>query len=123
MIKRRKFIEGVSALGVATAVAPFSSCQPSEGVPEEKVPEKIPLDNQTYRVYRFQTRNRRACKACKKHGRYKIFLSSESADTNRAHPGCNCGIVEQTISSAYYQQITPFELNGMIDLRGAFNYV
>jgi len=114
MIKRRKFIEGVSALGIATAVAPFSSCQQFE--------EERP-GNQTYTVYRFQSRKRRVCKACKKHRRYKVFVNFESADKNRAHPGCNCLIIEQIVSSTYYEQITPFDQSGMIDIRGVFNYV
>ncbi len=111
MIKRRKFIEGMTALGVATTVVPLSSCG-----------QETSADVQTT-VYRFQTRKARTCNACKKHQHYKVFLSQEAANQNRAHPGCNCRIVEQQISEEYSTSITPSEQNGVIDLRSVFGYV
>ena len=113
LIKRRTFLEGMTALGVVTATAPLFSCS-SDGPGEQEEQVSAP---QTETVYRFQTRKARTCKSCKLHGRYKLFLTEAAADQNRSHPGCNCRIVTQEISEAYSEQIAPFEVNGVIDLR------
>ena len=109
MLKRRAFIEWITRLGVVTALAPLFSC--SSGGQESSAEPEPPT------VYRFQTKNARVCNACKMHQHYKVFLNETSADQNRAHPGCNCRIVTQEITQAYSDAITPFEQNGVIDLR------
>ena len=53
-------------------------------------------------VYHTSTRKRKACNACKRHALNKIFSSREAADTFRAHPGCNCKIVEEKINWRNY---------------------
>lgn len=48
-------------------------------------------------IYHTSTRKRRSCRACKKHAVNRIYTSRHLADGNRAHPGCNCRIVEERI--------------------------
>lgn len=40
-------------------------------------------------------RHRCSCNACKAHARNRLFPTREAADRNRAHTGCNCGIVRR----------------------------
>ncbi len=111
MIKRREFIEGMAVLGVVSTVVPLSSCaQETEAVD----------DGPQTTVYRFQASKGRTCKACQNHKRYKVFLSEEAADQNRAHPGCNCRIVTQTVTEEYSNEITPHQQSGVIDIRKVF---
>lgn len=118
MLKRRKFIKGMTALGIVTVVAPLSSC--GDGAEEEAQPLE---ETQAQTVYRLQSRKIRSCNACQKHHRYKVFLDQTAADQNRAHLGCKCGIVTQQVAVSYFDEIQPFELNGVIDLRTVFGYV
>lgn len=48
-------------------------------------------------IYHTSTRKRRSCGACKGHAVNRIYSSRQAADTDRAHPGCNCRIVEERI--------------------------
>lgn len=114
LLKRREFIEGMTALGVVTAVGPLSSCASSSDSDDGE---------QTQTVYRFQTKkSAKTCNACKNHQHYKVFLTSDAADQNRAHPGCHCRIVEQHVTESYFSQIESHATNGMIDLRQVFEY-
>lgn len=118
MLKRRKFIEGITALGVVAMAGPLASC----GQEEVQISEAVSQgDNNT--VYRLQTRKTRSSNACRKHQRYKVFLDHAAADNNRAHPGCNCRIVTQQVTEEYLTEITPFALDGVIELRYVFGYV
>ena len=114
MLKRRKFLEGMTVAGVVAVTAPLMSCSQGE---QEKDAE---TQNQTVTVYRFQARKARKCNACQKHQHYKVFLDAVVAGQNRAHPGCNCRIVAQQMSLEYWDTISPFVLNGVIDLRAIF---
>jgi len=51
----------------------------------------------TKRVFRLSTHRRRTCKACKGHAANRFYRTRKAADKDRAHAGCNCPIVEQTI--------------------------
>lgn len=53
-------------------------------------------------IYHTSTRKRKSCNACKSHASNKIFASREAANINRAHRGCNCGIVKEEIKWQYY---------------------
>jgi len=53
-------------------------------------------------IYHTSTRKRKSCNACKGHAVNKIFASRKTADTLRAHRGCNCGIVKEEINWQYY---------------------
>lgn len=119
MLKRRKFLEWMAALGVSISALPLFSCAGDS--PGEQAEEEVTtVDNtasQTQTVFRFQTRKARTCNACRMHARYKVFLDETTADNNRAHSGCNCRIVTQEVAEEYYDNITSFEVNGVIDLR------
>ena len=51
----------------------------------------------TKRVFRLSTHRRRTCKACKAHAANRFYRTRKAADKDRAHAGCNCAIVPQTI--------------------------
>jgi hypothetical protein len=51
----------------------------------------------TKRVFRLSTHRHRTCKACKAHGANRFYRTRKAADKGRAHAGCNCAIVTQTI--------------------------
>lgn len=166
-IKRREFVKGMGALGVAAAVAPLTSCDYISNNPIDDVDKigdaVVPDENfiysgnnaeeaevagdpvvadepevaddpvvadepeavdeaKTETVYRFQTRKARTCKACKNHSRYKVFMTHDAADQNRAHPGCNCRIVEQMVTKTYLGTLTPHATSGVVELRSAFGY-
>ena len=53
-------------------------------------------------IYHTSTRKRKSCNACKSHAVNKIFSSRKAAEINRAHPGCNCGIVTEEINRQDY---------------------
>ncbi len=94
----------------------MSSCGGGGGDDQE-------TQSQTETVYRLQTTTSRTCKACKNHHRYKIFFSATAADSNRAHPGCNCRVVTQQVTPQYYNDVKAHEAGGVTDLRTAFGYV
>lgn len=48
-------------------------------------------------IYHTSSRGRKSCKACRGHAVNRIYSSSQSADRDRAHTGCNCRIVEERI--------------------------
>ncbi len=70
-------------------------------------------------VFRLSTRNTRTCNACRQHARHKIFETFFVADTNRAHPGCNCPITFQSITSALIDQLAALDTRqaGVWDIR------
>jgi hypothetical protein len=53
-------------------------------------------------IYHTSTRKRRSCRACKKHAVNRIYPSRHLADGNRAHPGCNCRILEERLGWQNY---------------------
>lgn len=46
-----------------------------------------------------------ACKACGRHAKYKIFATNSAADLGRAHPGCDCQIVQKTMRGACFKSL------------------
>ncbi|HZR84634.1 MAG TPA: hypothetical protein VFD92_26305 [Candidatus Binatia bacterium] len=67
-------------------------------------------------VYRFTTRKRRACKACRVHHRYVVASTVQALDNDRAHPGCNCPIIRQRITIGEFTRLFPTG-GGIVDLR------
>ena len=49
-------------------------------------------------VFRLSTHERRTCKACKGHAANRFYRTRRAAHKDRAHAGCNCTIVKQTIA-------------------------
>lgn len=64
-------------------------------------------------VFRLSTRNTRTCNACRQHARHKIFETFFIADSNRAHPGCNCPIIVQQTESSLVEQLKGLETRGI----------
>ena len=46
-----------------------------------------------------------ACKACRRHARYKIFATRSAADLGRAHPGCDCQVVQKTMRGTCFKSL------------------
>jgi len=117
-IRRRKFLEGLAAAGVVAAVAPLVSCG---GDDIHSLPEASQTGSgSTVTVYRFQTLKSDRCNACRNHQHYKVYLDPSVADLNRAHSGCNCRIVAQQVTQAYYDSIAPYVIGGAVDLRAVY---
>jgi hypothetical protein len=55
-------------------------------------------------VFRLSTHSRRCCKACKGHAANRFYRSKRAANKDRAHAGCNCAIVTQTIERKLAKQ-------------------
>jgi hypothetical protein len=55
-------------------------------------------------VFRLSSHRRRTCKACKGHGANRFYRTRKAADKDRAHVGCNCAIVTQTIDRRLAKQ-------------------
>jgi hypothetical protein len=92
-------IAGATAVGVGLSGAPTSAVL---------IPSRARL--RARYVYRLRTRRARACRACRVHHRYVIGA------TRRAHPGCNCPIVRQSVSAEKYASWFPRN-SGVVDLR------
>ena len=55
-------------------------------------------------VYHTSSRRRRSCGACKSHAANRIYFSGQVAEADRAHPGCNCRVVEEQIGWEDYMK-------------------
>jgi hypothetical protein len=84
-IERRGFLR-LLVVGAAAAVIPA----PSRGAALRK-------KKTTKKVFRRSVHKRRCCKACKGHAANRYYRTRRAAKKDRAHPGCNCAIVTQTI--------------------------
>ena len=78
-------------------------------------PNKAP-DRPAVVVYRLRARKTRACRACRRHHRYIVFRSRLLADSNRAHPGCDCPIVVQAIKKQVFRRLFPPGSDGIASL-------
>lgn len=110
-ISRRTLMKGVAAAGAASITAALISCGGGGGGAKGQ---------QSVTLYRFQTRNARTCQACKNHSHYKVFVSKAAAQHHRAHTGCNCKIVTQQVTSEYWEFVSSYETNGVVDLRAIY---
>jgi hypothetical protein len=100
-------------LAAAGAVAAVATAVPQAGTPTGSV-------SQAVTVFRLRTRNSKACRACRIHHRYMVFISLARAVQNRAHPGCNCPITKQKIAKDLFSRIfldTGAIEAGVVDLR------
>ena len=91
-IGRRAFLR-LAALGLV-ALLPGSALA-AEGRKRRK---------KTKLVYRLSSHRRRTCKACKAHAANRFYRSRRAANKDRAHAGCNCAIVTQTIDRRLAKQ-------------------
>jgi hypothetical protein len=91
-IGRRGFLLQLVALGLVAVL-------PGRALGAERRRKK-----KTKRVFRLSTHRRRTCKACKAHGANRFYRTRKAADKDRAHAGCNCAIVTQTIDRRLAKQ-------------------
>lgn len=84
-IERRDFLR-LLVVGAAAAV-----------IPTESRGAAIRRKKRTKQVFRFSVHKRRCCTACKGHAANRYFRTKRAAKKDRAHPGCNCPILVQTI--------------------------
>jgi hypothetical protein len=98
-LSRRAFAKYITAsVAVGTALAH----------PAPSLAQTQPAEDKTRKVYSFYPLENGAltpCKSCLSHAQHKRFATLEAADTNRAHPGCNCSILEETEPADTYYQL------------------
>jgi hypothetical protein len=86
-VDRRSFLRRtVAGLG-ASALMSMPVVQHAEAATRKKVRT----------AYRLSTHGRRECSACKIHAANRFYISADVANIDRAHRGCNCGIVTQDL--------------------------
>jgi hypothetical protein len=105
---RRGFLKGfaVAAGGAAAATLPSTA----QGL---FFPTRFfPLHDEVL-VFRLRTRNTRACHACEEHHKYIVCRTRALMNANRAHEGCNCPIVIQSISRKLFRRLFPRGSNGV----------
>jgi hypothetical protein len=100
----------LGAMGAGAALVVGAGASHARGLPSLRVSSPLRI------VYRFSTRGRRACKACRIHHRYVVGASLRALDEGRAHPGCNCPILRQVIPVGEFAKLFP-EGRGVADLR------
>jgi hypothetical protein len=109
-LSRRDLLGRFAAAGVVAAVATVTSeAGPPTGATSQAVT-----------IFRLRTRNTRACRACRIHHRYMVFISHGRAAQNRAHVNCNCPITKQKIPKELFSQLfleTGAIESGVVDLR------
>ncbi|MGQ0615745.1 MAG: hypothetical protein ACT4PW_01935 [Acidimicrobiia bacterium] len=50
-------------------------------------------------VWRLSSRRQHACVACKAHAAHRYYADADTAEADRAHPGCSCTVREQRAGS------------------------
>ncbi len=109
VVSRRALLKGLAVGVVATAAV---------GVAQASTPTGTTALGVT--IFRLSTRNTLACRACRIHHRYMLFISQAKADRTRAHPGCNCPITKQKIGKEQFSRLfldTKAIRDGVVDLR------
>jgi hypothetical protein len=84
-IERRDFLR-LLVVGAAAAV-----------IPTESRGAALRRKKKTKKVFRLSVHKRRCCKACKGHAANRYYRTKRAANKDRAHAGCNCPIIAQTI--------------------------
>jgi len=79
-------------LGLAVPVLSMVGCDDETDNSAAPPPGKV-------NAFKLSRNGQSACRACKLHARYKLFVSRDAADTHRAHRGCNCVIKQVRIST------------------------
>ena len=116
---RRSVLAALAFIGsaaAATMLAPATAFARRKKRKKKRKPLGIPPEKR-FIVYRFRTRRRHCCKACRLHRRYKMFLTHALANGHRAHRGCNCSITTHQISRKTARLLFPSGTTGIVDLR------
>ena len=67
-------------------------------------------------VYRLSARGTSRCKACARHHKRFAFSTHAIANAHRAHPGCNCPITTQRLTTATFKLLFRKSGTGVGDL-------
>jgi hypothetical protein len=108
-VSRRALLKGLAAGVAATAAV---------SLPQASVPTGTTAQGVT--IFRLSTRNTQACRSCRIHHRYMLFISQAKADRLRAHPGCNCPTTKQKIGNDVFKRLfldSKAIRDGFVDLR------
>ncbi len=118
--ERRMALKGLAAAAITTTAAALGS---GPAYADLRKPRRDTVDIWQGKalVYRLKTRGTKACRACKSHHRHLVFLSRHLADINRAHPGCNCPIVQQPIKETTFLTLFPEGTDGVAKIPRDFN--
>lgn len=86
-LKRGAALAGGMALTFGTSIATLA-----ESSDEKQAPTGSAARTRTF--FALATTREDQDKACTNHAANKLFASPESADQNRAHPGCKCQVIK-----------------------------
>jgi hypothetical protein len=92
-LDRRAFLRRAAAGIGASAVMSIPAVRSAEAA----------ILRKTRTAYRLSSHGRRACSACKAHDAHRFYRSADAANNDRAHLGCNCGIVTQDLPNATWR--------------------
>jgi hypothetical protein len=70
--------------------------------------QSLPVKRSAFTVYSFYPMDPGGiphCRACLSHAEHKRFATLEAAQTNRAHPGCDCLIMMTEVSADDYTRM------------------
>jgi hypothetical protein len=71
----------------------------------------------TRTAYRLSSHGLRACSACVAHAANRFYIGPNAANNDRAHLGCNCGIVTQELAKSTWSCYFRRGLASVYDLR------
>jgi len=106
-LDRRSFLQRTATGLGATAVFSIPGLKPGPVTKKKKLT-----------AYRLSTHGRRVCAACKNQAANRFYISSAAANTDRAHLGCNCGIVTQELKFRTWACYFRHGKSGVYDRRG-----
>jgi hypothetical protein len=70
--------------------------------------QTLPVKPTAFTVYSFYPMDQDGtphCRACLSHAEHKRFATLEAAQSNRAHPGCDCSILMNEVSADDYARM------------------
>lgn len=106
----RRVLIGSGAAGVGALLVPrVGSAEALKGTPADS------RSARSKTAYRLSTRGRAVCNACKAHAANRFYATWDAAEGDRAHTGCNCRIVTQSLRNGRWVQY--FASGDVYDLR------
>jgi hypothetical protein len=110
---RRQLLVSLGSASAAAAAALISG--PAQAVSSGGLPSLL-VPRLQRPVYRFTTRKRHACHACRTHHRFVVGASAQALNAKRAHKGCNCPVTIQIVPAGEFAKLFPTG-SGVVDLR------
>jgi hypothetical protein len=96
-IDRRQFLRRVT---LTVGAASVMSLPVVARAARRRTPLRSRMPTRT--AWQLSTHGRRGCGACKGHSANRFYRKRSAADLDRAHPGCNCGIVAHPLPVATF---------------------